>query len=203
MASTTSDIILSLPSDIIVRRYRTSDAATLSKHGNNKNIWDRLRNRMPHPYTEENAKFWIDLSGSPESQRPTGTWNPETGAQGPQSPTQFVIVIAGEACGSIGLEFGDPVDIYFRCAEIGYWLGEEHWGKGVMSAVAPAFVEWAWQTFGILMRLNGEVAAGNVGSRRCLEKAGFKEEALKKQAFVKDGVIHDEVHLGMLRPGSS
>lgn len=108
----------------------------------------------------------------------------------------------GEAVGSIGLVFEDPGDIYARNAEVGYWLSESHWDKSIMGIVVPAFVEWTWRTFGILIRLNAHVSATNVGSRRCLEKAGFREEGRKKWGFVKNGVLNDEVLLGCLRPGS-
>jgi RimJ/RimL family protein N-acetyltransferase len=201
-ADPSSDIILTLPNNITVRRYRYNDIAAISKHANNKNIWDRIRNRMPHPYLEEHAKIWIDTTNATENKRPSGPWTPETGAQGPLIPTNYAIVVNDEACGSIGLDFGDMSEIYFRCAEIGYWLGEEHWGKGVMSAVVPAFVDWGWRTFGILIRMNGEVYAGNAGSQKCLEKAGFVIEGRKKWAGVKNGVLGDEVLLGMLRPGA-
>lgn len=197
-----SDIILSLPNSIVVRRYRAADATSLSNHGNNIKIWNQLRNRMPYPYTKDAAQFWIEYCSSPEQFRASGPWTPDTGAQGPFVPTNFTIAVNGQACGSIGLDFGDPVDVYFRSAEVGYWLGEDYWGKGVMGAVVPAFVDWTWQMFGILIRLNAEVASQNLGSFRCLQRAGFVEEGRKKCAFVKNGVILDEILLGMLRPGT-
>lgn len=197
------DVILALPNEIVVRRYRAEDVPCLSRHGNNKKIWDNLRNRMPHPYTEDAARTWVTQCAAPESQRGSGAWTAESGSQGPPVHTNYTIVIAGEACGSIGLDFGDAQEIYFRCAEIGYWLSEKHWGKGVMSVVVPAFVDWTWRTFGILMRLNAEVSAVNAGSLKCLQKAGFTEEGRKKCAFVKNGIIFDEVSLGMLRPNGT
>ncbi len=200
-ADTSSDVILTLPNNILVRRYRDSDVRSLSHHGNNKKIWDNLRNRMPYPYLESHAKEWISINRKPESLRATGPWNPQTGSEGPLIPTNYTIVINDEACGSIGLDCGDPVDIYFRCGEVGYWLSETHWGKGVMSVAVPAFVDWCWKTFGFLIRINGEVAAENVGSRKCLEKAGLKVEGRKAFGAVKNGVLMDEILMGMLRPG--
>ena len=196
------DVILTLPNRITVRRYRLSDIPSLSHHGNNKRIWDNLRNRMPHPYEESDAEFWINRCNDPANWTPSGPWTAETGSQGPKLPTDYTITVDGEAVGSIGLDFGDAWDIYFRTAEIGYWLGEAHWGKGVMGVVVPASVEWSWRTFGVLVRLNAEVNTGNVGSRRTLEKAGFQVEGERKWAFVKNGVLGDVVFMGMVRPGA-
>ena len=70
-----------------------------------------------------------------------------------------------------------------------------------MGVVVPAFVEWTWETFGRLVRLNSEVWEKNVGSRRCLEKAGFVVEGRRNCGFLKHGRLQDAVLLGMLRPG--
>ena len=195
------DIIVQLPNGIGVRRYRQSDVTSLSRHGNNKKIWNNLRNRMPNPYLEEHAKWWIDRTNDPSNFVPSGPWTAETSSQGPLIPSNYTVTIDDEAVGSIGLEFGDASDVYARTAEIGYWLGEEHWGKGVMSKVVPAFVEWTWGTFGILVRLNAETYERNMGSRRCLEKAGFEVEGRRRWAFLKNGVIGNDAFMGALRPG--
>ena len=187
-------MILTLPNNVTIRRYRPTDAPSLSHHGNSKKIWDNLRNRMPHPYAESDATFWIQHSQSPAMQAPSDLYG--------TIPTQYCISINGEACGSIGLDFGDPADIYARTAEVGYWLGVQHWCKGVMGIAVPAFVEWTWRTFtAVLMRLNAEVSEANVGSRKVLEKAGFVVEGRRRRAFIKNCVVGDSVFLGMLRPG--
>lgn len=196
-----NDVILTVPNNIIVRRYRTTDAQSLARHGNNKRIWDNLRNRMPHPYAASDAAAWVSQHQNPDNWTASGPWTPESGSTGPAIPTNYTIAINDEAVGSIGLELGAESDIYARNAELGYWLSEEHWGKGVMGLVVPAFVQWTWKTFGRLIRLNAEVNARNMGSRMCLEKAGFVVEGRKKWGFVKNGVLGDEVLLGMLRPG--
>lgn len=90
--------------------------------------------------------------------------------------------------------------MYFRTAELGYWLGEEHWGKGVMSKVVPPFVSWAWETFGILVRLNSGAVEQNVVSQKVLEKAGFVYEGRRENFAFKDGTVFSEVMYGALRP---
>lgn len=194
-----SDVIVKLPEGITIRRLRQSDVPSMCRHANNKKVWNNVRNRMPHPYTEESAKSWIDHNNDPTAHVRCGPWTMETGSQGPPIPRAYTIAINDEAVGSIGLEFGALEDVYARTAEIGYWIGEEYWGKGIMSAVVPAFVDWTWNTFGILVRLNAEVYERNIGSRRCLEKAGFEFEGIKKCAYMKNGLIGNAVVLGAIR----
>lgn len=198
-----SKAILSLPGNITLRPNQLGDIDSICHHASNKNIWNNLRNRMPHPYTPADATWWINHCQESINLVRTGPLDPKTNqGSGPAIVTHYGVCINDEVVGSIGLEFGDPVDVYFRTAELGYWLGEEHWGKGVMGKVAPAFMEWTWATFGVLIRVNGSVKEGNVASQRCLEKAGFVYEGRKRRAMVKNGVVLDEIMLGALRPGS-
>jgi [ribosomal protein S5]-alanine N-acetyltransferase len=177
-SSTPNDTpIIQLPDGISARPYRLSDAASASKHLSPK-VWKNLRNRIPMPYTEADALAWITFCHDPKSHVKSGPWTLETGSQGLAIPTAFAITVNDECVGSIGLDFRD--DIYFRSAELGYWLGEEFWGKGIMSKVVPAFVEWGWKSFGILLRINGETAEKNEASGRVLGKAGFRFEGRRE-----------------------
>ncbi|KAK4555566.1 hypothetical protein LTR86_007319 [Recurvomyces mirabilis] len=193
-------IIVELPDGICVRQWRHTDAASGSHHGGNIKVWNNLRNRMPHPYTEANAAGWINFCHDTANHRGSGTWSPETGFQGPKIPTGYAIAINGEAVGSIGLNFADEKDVYLHQAELGYWLGEEHWGQGVMSKVVPAFVHWAFKTFGILFRINGATSGNNVASAKLLKKAGFEYEGRRPNFITKNGVTTAELIWGVLRP---
>jgi RimJ/RimL family protein N-acetyltransferase len=201
-----SDVIITLPNNITVRRYRLTDTNSLSLHANNRQIWNNLRNRIPYPYTPKDSETWIRTNLDSKDWVASGPYTPSPdGALGGTSsgeliPTNYCICVNDEAVGSIGLDFGAPGEIYARNAEIGYWLSESHWGKGIMGVVVPAFVEWGWRTFGRLVRINAEVREDNVGSRRCLEKAGLVVEGRRKMGFVKNGVFENEIMMGMLRP---
>ncbi len=199
-AKSEENYVVQLPNGIGVRRYRDTDAQSLSHHGSNKNIWNNLRNRMPHPYTESDAKWWIEHSRDESTNIRSGPWTAGTGSQGPPVPAYYAITVNNEAVGSIGLDFGAAEDIYFRTAEVGYWLSEEHWGKGIMSAIVPPFVEWSWKTWGLLVRLNGEVSEKNVASTKCLKRAGFVVEGRRVNSFVKNREIRSHIFMGCLRP---
>ncbi|KAK5136856.1 hypothetical protein LTR08_001778 [Meristemomyces frigidus] len=192
------DILLQLPRGIALRGLRHSDAPSLARHATSKEVWDNLRNRMAHPYTEADATTWINFTLDTSNHVRSGKWTPEHGSEGPALLTGYAITIDDEVVGSIGPKFGD--DIYIRTAEIGYWLGVEHWGKGVMTSVVPAFLAWAWETFGILVRVNAETYESNAASGKVLQKAGFKFEGRQPDMCYKNGVVGAALMWGALRP---
>ena len=162
----------------VVRTHRPDDAASLAHHGNNRRIWENLRDRFPHPYSLEDAERWIEHARDE---------NPRT---------NFAIVVAGAAVGGIGLIFHD--DIYHRSAELGYWLGEAYWGRGLATEAVRGVVEWAFASFD-LARIYAGVLVWNPASARVLEKAGFQFEARLRQAVTKEGVTMDELMYAILR----
>ena len=97
-----------------VRSWRPDDGASLVRHANNRKVWANLRDRFPHPYTAADARNWIEGALSKR---------PETG---------FTIDVSGEAVGGIGFELGTDVERY--SAEVGYWLGEPFWGRGICTS---------------------------------------------------------------------
>ncbi|TKA62759.1 hypothetical protein B0A55_11183 [Friedmanniomyces simplex] len=190
--------IVELPDGLAIREWRHSDIASSARHLNNKRIWDQLRNRIPFPYRESDAAHWIDFCQDPANHVRSGKWTAEGGSEGPAIATSFAVTLNDEAVGSIGLDFKD--DIYFRTAEIGYWLAEEIWGKGVMSRLLPLFMEWAWETFGILLRVGAETYEANGASGKVLGKAGFEYEGRRPDAVCKNGVVGAALMWGALRP---
>lgn len=164
--------------DAVVRSYRTGDEASLARHANNRKVWINLRDRFPHPYTVADAERWIAM---------VATQQPET---------NFAIAIEDQAVGGIGFELKTDVDR--RTAEIGYWLGEAYWGKGVMTAAVRAMSEYAFATFEIC-RLSAGIFAWNGASMRVLEKAGYSCEAQLRKAATKDGKTIDVYLYAMLK----
>jgi len=157
------EIILS---SCTIRSFRAADAASIARHANNRKVWLNLRDRFPHPYSLADAEQWIALA---------------TGAV-PQ--THFAIAVGGEAVGGIGLTLKN--DVWRRSAEMGYWLGEGHWGRGIATEAVRAMVGYAFATLSIC-RLYAGAFAWNPASMRVLDKAGFTREAVLKKAVTKDG----------------
>ena len=157
----------------VVRSWRPDDEEALVRHANNRNVWKDLRDRFPHPYTREDARSWI---GYATRVRPE---------------TDFAIDVGGEAVGNIGLGL-QRGDIERCAAEVGYWIGEAYWGRGVATAALRALTAYAFETFG-LTRLYAVPFASNVASLRVLEKAGYRREGVLRRSAIKDGVVKDQV----------
>src|SRR5437867_7861762 len=148
----------------VIRGWRTGDEASLVRHANNRKIWINLRDRFPHPYTLADAEQWIQHAS---------TVSPAT---------SLAIVVEGAAVGGIGLLLKD--DIFRRSAEIGYWLGEEYWGRGIVTEAVRAVTEYAFANFD-LCRIYAGVFEWNPASMRVLEKAGYEFEGRMKKSVTK------------------
>jgi RimJ/RimL family protein N-acetyltransferase len=155
-----------------VRSWRTSDAESLLRHANNRNIWLNLRDAFPHPYTKHDARAYI---------RSVRERTPET---------TFAIAMEDEAVGSIG--FVLRTDVERVSAEIGYWLAEPFWGRGIATEALMALTQYAIGTHG-LTRIYALPFAWNLASCRVLEKAGYVLEARLRRSAIKDGQITDQM----------
>ena len=156
-----------------IRDLRLSDAEALAKHANNRNVSINLRDRFPYPYTIEDAKSFLEHVVAQE--------DPEK---------IFCIDIDGSLVGTIGLHRGE--DVHRHTAEFGYWLGEEFWGRGIMSEVIPAFVDYCFKEFS-LTRLFAMPHSSNPASARVLEKAGLVFEGRLRKNVLKAGQILDSL----------
>jgi RimJ/RimL family protein N-acetyltransferase len=155
----------------MIRDLRQGDEEAIARHANNPNIFRNVRDRFPHPYTVDNAKWWIAHASSA---------NPMT---------DFAIVVEGEAVGGIGFMMQE--DIFRRSVEIGYWLGEAYWGRGIVTAAVRAMTEYIFANFDVC-RIYAGVFEWNPGSMRVLEKAGFTCEGRMRKAATKHGQTMDE-----------
>ena len=157
----------------LLREWRATDCTSLARYANNINIWRNVRDRFPHPYTEEDGRFFI-------------------GNIVPQSPGyEFAIVIDGEAAGGIGLV--RQSDVERLSAEIGYWIGEPHWNRGIAGDAVGSICEDAFRETE-LIRLFASVFEYNAPSMRVLEKNGFRKVGVQRRAAIKEGRIID-LHL--------
>ncbi|HEU4403612.1 MAG TPA: GNAT family protein [Candidatus Polarisedimenticolia bacterium] len=160
-----------------IRSWRLADAPSLARHANGRGVWLNVRDRFPHPYTLADADRWI---------RRAVETTPET---------QFAIVV-GEAVGGIGLE--PKTDVERRSAEIGYWLGEPFWGRGIATEAVRAMTDFAFTHFD-LCRLEALVFEWNPASARVLEKAGYQLEGRLRKSVLKDGRMIDSLLYAIIR----
>ena len=154
-----------------VRSWLASDVPSLAAHANSRNIWINLRDRFPHPYTKADGRAFI---------RAVRKAQPET---------NFAIAVDGAAVGGIGFLLQFDVDRV--SAEIGYWVGEALWGRGIATDALAAVTRYAIERHG-LTRLFALPFTYNTASCRVLEKAGYVREGLLRRSAIKDGAIVDQ-----------
>jgi len=165
----------------ILRPWQRGDEHAIVRHANNWNVARNVSDGFPHPYTLENAKRYVER------------WS------GQEPPERvFAIVIDGEAAGSIGIH--ENGDVLRRTYELGYWLGEVHWGRGVATEAVGLATAYAFEALPTV-RLEAFVYAGNAASVRVLEKNGFVCEGRLRNRVFKDGEIMDEFIYAKLRDG--
>lgn len=162
-----------------VRSWETSDVEALARHANNRNIWINLRDAFPHPYTRQHARDFI---------RTTRQRTPET---------LFAIAVDREVIGGVG--FVLHPDVERVSAEIGYWLAEPFWGRGIATEALTAVTRHAIEVHG-LTRVYALPFAWNVASCRVLEKAGFVLESRLRRSAIKDGVVTDQMQYAFITP---
>jgi [ribosomal protein S5]-alanine N-acetyltransferase len=162
-----------------VRSWKWKDRDSIVHHANNRNVWINLRDRFPHPYTLLDARNWLEsvIDIRPE--------------------TNFAIAnVNDEAVGGIG--FILQQDVGRRSAEVGYWLGEEYWGRGLATQAVKVITEYAFVHHDIC-RLYAHVFEWNVASTRVLEKAGYLLEGRLKKSVIKDGKTIDQLMYAITR----
>ncbi|HEX8925941.1 MAG TPA: GNAT family N-acetyltransferase [Terriglobales bacterium] len=153
-----------------IRALERDDLPALAHHANNPRVAAHLRDRFPSPYSIEDGHRFLDYADSSEDECVAG------------------IAVQDEIVGVIGVQFRSDIE---RCsAELGYWLGEPFWRRGITTAAIRCFTAWAMPRFQ-LTRVYAEVFDENVASARVLEKAGFSYVGLLRKAAIKNGTYHD------------
>lgn len=161
-----------------LRPLTSQDLPDLVRHANNPNIARFLRDRFPSPYTDQDARTYLEM------QPVEGT------------PQNLAITDRGHLIGMIGVI--PQEDVYRLNAEFGYWVSEDFWRQGIATAAIKVFVPWVFSQTD-LVRLYAHVFDYNPASKRVLEKAGFSFEGIARHAVVKGNVIYDEYRYAVLR----
>ena len=151
-----------------LRRWHADDLALLVANANNRNVWRTLRDVFPHPYDESDGRRWLAHTVKQVT------------------PTELAIQCDGVAVGGVGVHVGTDVDRV--SAEIGYWLGEPHWGRGIGTAAVRELVGYAFALLPI-NRLWAGAFSHNRASIALLEGLGFRREGELRDSIVKDGQL--------------
>lgn len=163
-----------------IRKWKLSDAADLAAALSNKKVQDNLRDGLPYPYTEQDGRDYISAMLS----------------AGEEETFAFAITVDGKVIGSIGV-FRQG-NIHRRTAELGYYIAEEYWGKGIMTEAVKQICEYVFDKSDII-RIYAEPFAYNIASCRVLEKAGFLCEGTLRNNAVKNGKIVDMKMYSLLK----
>ena len=155
-----------------IRPWLESDAESLQRYANNREVSIWLRDRFPFPYEMEHARTFL---GWIAKQATSTVW---------------AIEVDGAAAGGLGFEL--HTDVERVSAEIGYWLGQPFWGRGICTEALTAVTAEAFEHFE-LTRLYALPFADHAASARVLEKAGYVREGHLRQSAIKDGKIRDQL----------
>ncbi|MBI5680610.1 MAG: GNAT family N-acetyltransferase [Methanobacterium sp.] len=179
----------------VLRRWKDSDLESLIENANNSKIASNMRDIFPYPYTVDDGKFWIKIA---ENEDPI---------------CNFAITVNNEAVGGIGLTIGE--DIERISAEVGYWLGENYWGRGIVSSALKEILEYgfnelklsksddfdACKTKGFAVQETEFPSTSKIGDCRTLNRIFAKplednigsRKVLEKNGFILEGILRNSV----------
>ena len=158
--------------DFLLRKWKPGDGPSIARYAGDPKIAANLRDSFPHPYTPADGRSFVESCIRGDETRQCCR----------------AIVVNGEAVGSIGVFLQE--DIYRQCGELGYWLGEPFWGRGIMTRAVEQLCEYVFANYDVV-RIYAEPFAENTASRRVLEKCGFVLEGTMRRGAVKNGRLMD------------
>ena len=158
----------------LLRALVPEDAPALVRHADNPAVARHLFDGFPQPYTLAAAAAW-------------STYEANSGAFG----RVWAIVVDGGLIGCIGLKQENG---WLRCnAEVGYWIGESYWRRGIVSDAVRQVTDWAFAAVPELTRIHAPIFAANEGSQAVARRCGYVREAVMPQSAIKDGQVIDRV----------
>ncbi len=166
--------------DFTLRKWKREDIPHIAASANNPSIAKNLRNAFPHPYLLADAVYFVNECIESEG----------------QGRMTRAIEVDGKAVGSIGIFLME--DVYEKSGELGYWLAEDYWRRGIMSRAVKMICREAFARFDMI-RIFAEPFADNAGSRGVLEKAGFTCEGTMRNGIYKNGEVHSYCMYSLLR----
>ncbi len=165
--------------NIRLRPLKLGDAPKMAELADNEKVSINLRDGFPNPYTLKDAEEFIKQFGQHKQMK------------------VFAIEYNGQYAGNIGLHIEG--DVYRKSAEIGYFIGEPFWNKGIMTEAVNQIVQYGFKNLDIV-RIHTGIFEYNKASQRVLEKCGFKKEAVFEKAIFKNNQLWKEVRYALLKP---
>ncbi|HUW92802.1 MAG TPA: GNAT family N-acetyltransferase [Bacteroidales bacterium] len=163
--------------EVSLRKLDAADNLTIAALANNRKVWDNITDVMPHPYSVRDANAFISMALNSDTE------------------IIFAIEYQGKLAGVIGLH--RQKDVFRLTSEIGYWLGEPYWNKGIATNAVKLATHHGITRLG-LVRIFANVYDFNKASQRVLEKGGYKFECVARKAIIKNGVILDDFRYSFL-----
>ena len=155
-----------------LRPWMETDLEPLVALANNKHIYDQVRDLFPHPYTLDDGKYWLSVN------------------VGVTPVINFAIEVDGQFAGSVGMV--PQTDVYRCNMEIGYWLGEPFWGKGIATKSVELIVNLIWHQYPNVHRIYASTFERNEASQQVLKKNDFVLESVHKKGVMKNNKLLDE-----------
>ncbi|MBN2662975.1 MAG: GNAT family N-acetyltransferase [Bacteroidales bacterium] len=165
--------------NIQIKKLEQKDVNKIAEYANNKKIWLNVSNGFPHPYKKEHA---IEFIKEVSKQNPLQT---------------FKISVENKFAGI--MTTSPKENIYFKNAEIGYWIAEPYWNKGFGTQAVKLILEYTFETFTQIEKICARVYHYNVGSMKVLLKNGFEKEAIIEKAAFKAGQYVDIHHFRIFK----
>lgn len=163
--------------DLELSNICQDDLDALIIHANNFEIAKNLRDVFPYPYTANDAGNFIKIAEN--------------------NTNILAIRLNGQLIGTIGITPGS--DIHKNQTELGFWIGQQYWNKGIMSACIKSYSSYIFENFDF-NRIYCEVFSDNISSIKVLEKCGFVKEGVLRQSVIKNGQIKDTYIYALLKP---
>ncbi len=163
--------------NILLKKLELSDAKKFAKLANNKKIWQNMRDVFPYPYSVTDATDFISRTKESESS------------------FVFGIFYNNELAGAVGLHRLNDINRF--TVELGYWLGEPFWNKGIASIAVKKIIEFGFINLDI-NRIFASTLETNIASQKVLLKNNFIFEGISRKSAYKDGVFLDEHRFSLL-----
>jgi len=166
------------PINISLRKLKLSDANRFAELANNKNIWLFMRDAFPHPYSKNDAIKFINFTNDVKTN------------------SIFGIIYNDELVGAVGLH--EQQDINRFSMELGYWIGEPYWNKGIASKAVALIIDYGFKNLDINRIFAGTIQ-DNLAFTKVLKNNDFKPEGLSKKSAFKNNKFQDEYHFALLK----